>query len=426
MANCANCGASDQHGRFCMNCGSPVEPPSAVEQPSAPATWHGPVLTDTARLPAGQSDTGPTVNLQKDTLADLPPAPADFPSVPSRLPSGPPAFTAPPTQNYPTYTAGPGQDAPPLHPSAGAAGAGGRRRGWLIAAAAFVVVIALATTAVLVLQRSADSADSVVDGPVEASTAAPATAGPPDVPQATVTASRGAAGPPVGKRSIPELAPATTATATITAGPTAPATPPPAPVANPLGGPSTPIACGAGYIVQIASELDFSALSARVAQIDAARTLPSGAKWTETAGSCPIFTTQANVEVLYAGPFFSAYDACPARLASPPDAFIKGTTPGSDEYVSCLCPATVSTLPTIGAVGQQGVWVGELQRVLGTGLDYGVGSINADPATGNPGQWGTYTADTAAAVGRFQSDNALPVNQVVDAATWSVLQRQSC
>ncbi|MET0966596.1 MAG: peptidoglycan-binding domain-containing protein [Nakamurella sp.] len=77
-------------------------------------------------------------------------------------------------------------------------------------------------------------------------------------------------------------------------------------------------------------------------------------------------------------------------------------------------------------VGQQGVWVGELQRVLGSKLDYGIGSINADPENGDPGRWGIYTADTAAAVGRFQADNGLPATAQVDSSTWAGLQRASC
>jgi Putative peptidoglycan binding domain len=133
------------------------------------------------------------------------------------------------------------------------------------------------------------------------------------------------------------------------------------------------------------------------------------------------------VLVLYAGPFASPYDACAARLASPPDAFIKGTTPEtSQQFVSCLCPATVTDLPAITSVGQQGVWIGELQRVLGGRLDYDVGPINADAAAGNPGQWGTYTADTAAAVGRFQAASGLNRTKQVDAVTWGALKAQAC
>ena len=198
--------------------------------------------------------------------------------------------------------------------------------------------------------------------------------------------------------------------------------------ALPLGGPRVDIACAeGGYIVQVASELDPATFEQRISGLQAAGQLPPNAKWAEANASCAIFTSQVNVLVLYAGPFTSPYDACPARLASPPDAFIKGTTQASaNVFVSCLCPATVAELPAVSTVGQQGVWVGELQRVLGTALDLDVGSINADSATGSPGSWGVYTAGTAAAVGAFQAANGLPVTDQVDAATWSALQTKIC
>ena len=195
----------------------------------------------------------------------------------------------------------------------------------------------------------------------------------------------------------------------------------------PLGGPRVDIPCADGYIVQVASELDPATFEQRVAALRAAGQLPPDAKWAEANASCPIFTSQVNVLVLYAGPFATPYDACAARLASPPDAFIKGTTPASaNTFVSCLCPGNADQIPVITAVGEQGVWVGELQRVLGSALDLDVGSINADSATGNPGSWGVYTAETAAAVGAFQGANGLPTTQVVDTATWAALQARTC
>jgi hypothetical protein len=114
-------------------------------------------------------------------------------------------------------------------------------------------------------------------------------------------------------------------------------------------------------------------------------------------------------------------------LASPADAFVKSTDPATvGTFRSCLCPAAAGDLPAISTVGQQGVWIGELQRVLGGGLDYTVGAINADPAVGDPGRWGTYTAETAAAVRRFQADHGLAATGQVDAATWSALQVAWC
>jgi hypothetical protein len=63
---------------------------------------------------------------------------------------------------------------------------------------------------------------------------------------------------------------------------------------------------------------------------------------------------------------------------------------------------------------------------IGAGLDYDVGSINADPSTGDPGRWGIYTAETAAAVGRFQANKGLTATNQVNPETWSALQSQSC
>lgn len=209
---------------------------------------------------------------------------------------------------------------------------------------------------------------------------------------------------------------------------------PPAPVTtsaapDPMGGPHENIACGTGYIVQVASELDRPTFEGRVATLRGQGTLPPGVKWTETSTSCGIFTNQQNVYVLYAGPFPDWVAACPARLASPADAILKPTDPAQvGSFRACICPefATANPPPTITAVGQQGAWVGELQRVLGAELDYDVGSINADPSAGDPGRWGIYTAETAAAVGRFQRDHGLPVTEQVDGPTWAALQGAAC
>jgi hypothetical protein len=303
------------------------------------------------------------------------------------------------------------------------------RRGWLIAAIAFVVVAAVATTAVLFLRPTVQSDNEAVIGSTAAASPAeppsgalPSTAQPPAVgPSAGVTTTVTQQTVVTMAGSVPAAVPGGPAPATTTTTITAVGQ------YDPLSAPRTDITCGQGYIVQVASELDRTALVGRVQQIRDAGTLPADAKWTETSTSCPIFTAQVNVLVLYSGPFNSPYDACPARLASPPDAFIKGTNQGTaSSYVSCLCPAALGQVPAITAVGQQGVWVGELQRVLGTKLDYDVGPINADGATGNPGHWGTYTAETAAAVGRFQRDNGLPATEQVDGSTWAALQAANC
>jgi hypothetical protein len=171
--------------------------------------------------------------------------------------------------------------------------------------------------------------------------------------------------------------------------------------------------------VQLASELDEPRFKARVATLKSAGRLPAGALAADSTRSCRIFTSQVNTLVLYSGPFPSKYDGCAARLAGPPDAYIKGGNAGSaGEYVSCLCPAATAALPRYTAVGQQGVWVGELQRVLGNRLNISVSDL-----TGN---WGRFTAGTRAAVQKFQKSVKLPSNGVVDARTWSALQSAQC
>lgn len=411
MAICARCG-STENGRFCANCGSAVGAPGSAEVP--PPTVQESTL-------AGSEPPDATVNLQKGPPPAALTASEANPYGPggSYNPPGPvPPQQAPPTQNYPVMEAL--QPGPPP-----ARGSAGRRRGWLIAASVFVVVAALATTAVLVLQRSGDSAGL----PAVVTTAAPQSAGPPETIDLSApldpSAPQRRAEPPAIGRSATALPADSTAAAAAPA--TVPATSTAAAGVDLLSLPSAPIPCSAGYIVQIASELDMPTLTAKVAAMSAANTLHAGAKWTDTASSCGIFSSQVNVLVIYAGPFASPYDACAARLTSPPDAFIKGTTPETaKDYHSCLCPAVPDQLPAITTVGQQGVWIGELQRVLGTGLDYDVGSINADPSVGDPGRWGIYTAETAAAVGRFQADSGLAATNQVNSETWSALQFQSC
>ena len=183
--------------------------------------------------------------------------------------------------------------------------------------------------------------------------------------------------------------------------------------------PQREITCSGGYIVQLASELDEPRFKARVATLKSAGRLPAGALAADSARSCRIFTSQANTLVLYSGPFPSKYDGCAARLAGPADAYIKGgNTATSGEYVSCLCPAAPAAVPRYSVVGQQGVWVGELQRVLGNRLGIDVPDL--------AGHWGTFTAGTQAAVRTFQQAAKLPANGVVDARTWSALQSAQC
>ena len=301
-------------------------------------------------------------------------------------------------------------------------------RGLVDRCLAAVVVVTISVTAVVLLNRGTEGGSPGI--------AATATALPPASPSASSDSLSSGQSQVQGSANAASGAP----TAATVSGATVSAAPAPGPAS--VLGTSAPvptvasglaatqqaaIPCGNAYIVQVASELDQAAFARRVSVVQLAGQLPAGAKWTQTSDSWAIFTAQVNALVLYSGPYASAFEACPARLASPPDAFIKGTTPDTaNSYVSCLCPAAPSSLPAIRTVGEQGVWIGELQRVLGSRLDCNVGSINADPSMGDPGRWGTYTADTAAAVGRFQRDNALPVTSQVDAATWAALWSQSC
>jgi len=401
LARCPLCSTDQQHGRFCTQCGARM--PDAAD-------------------PADPYAVTPTVHEQ---------------SLTDRLLQGPSTTGSPPTREYPPYVA-PEQANPPHQqyyqpPVAGPppppiGSAGGRRRGWLIAGAAFLVVAALATTVVLVLQRSGG------DGTAQDPTALPSSAqsaGPPTSALPSVTAESKASPP---GRSVGAATSTATAPGSAPAGTTGPdpaisgtAAPSVPPSVLPLGGPRVDIPCADSYIVQVASELDPAAFERRVSALRAVGQLSADLKWTEANSSCAIFTSQVNVLVLYAGPFAAPFDACAARLASPPDAFIKGTTPETaNTFVSCLCPATVDQVPAITAAGQQGVWVGALQRILGSALDLNVGSINADAASGNPGSWGVYTAETAEAVGQFQGANGLPVSKVVDTATWAALQSATC
>lgn len=204
-------------------------------------------------------------------------------------------------------------------------------------------------------------------------------------------------------------------------------TAPKPPKEQPLGGPEKAIKCAPKYMVQVASASSTDALKVRVAELRAAGELPNKVHWAMTKDSCDIFAAQNNVAVLYAGPFDSPAAACPARLASPADAFIKGTTTAtSTEYISCLCPAEVASLPRISKAGDTGVWVGELQRVLGAKLNYDVGEINGNPSAGVKPTWGIYTRPTADAVGRFQDESGLAVTKKVDAGTWAALQIAGC
>ena len=185
--------------------------------------------------------------------------------------------------------------------------------------------------------------------------------------------------------------------------------------------PAQPIDCGTGYIVQIASSTDAAELRTHVAALIKSHLLPASAHWTEIAGSCQIWTASSGA-VLYAGPFASPYDGCDARLHSPADSFIKVVdTVNFGNYYSCMCPAN-STPPALSP-GSKGPWVGEVQRAL-SGNTYAIPGLEGEP--GVPDAWGTYNADTVAAVKRFQTDHGLTATGNMDAASWQSLSSSFC
>jgi hypothetical protein len=148
--------------------------------------------------------------------------------------------------------------------------------------------------------------------------------------------------------------------------------------------------------------------------------VPGDAAAATTAGSCGIFGNQANTYILYSGPFGDLLDACNDRLNGPYDAYVKGGNPGSaGSFFSCICPANPHALPRITQPGQVDQWIGELQRMLGAHLRYGVGGLNDST-------WGVYTAGTRAAVQRFQTDRHLPANGAVNGKTWAAIQSAGC
>ena len=383
MIRCDECGAEDQSGRYCVRCGAAMH----VPDPEISALPEATILRES--LPGATANAVPAIDLRKRGTS----APSiDFQKHSSATPIG---SVGQSIASNPAPLPGQPQ----------------RRPGLLIATVVGAVVASLAIAAAVIVPRVGDGS-----------------------PGQAVIASTAAVQAP-SARTSDSAAVRSSATATVTQAHTATVAPPPAPspttaapvALDPMGGPRADIPCGSGYIVQIASELTAPVFEGRVATIRAAGTIPAGSKWTDTNSSCSIFSSQINVFVLYAGPFASPYDACPARLASPADAFIKGTSPDTaHQYVSCLCAATATQLPNLTTVGQTGVWVGELQRVLGAKLGYSVGAIDADPSVGDPGRWGIYTAETAAAVGRFQADNSLSATEQTDADTWAALKRNSC
>lgn len=196
-------------------------------------------------------------------------------------------------------------------------------------------------------------------------------------------------------------------------------TPKPVPVADPLGVPQRQLACNPGFVVQLASELDAAAFAAHIARLKASGRLPAGSLAADSAKSCKIFTSQANTIVLYSGPYAGPYDGCAARLAGPADAYIKGSNPANvQQYISCLCPANAAAVPQYSAIGAQGVWIGEAQRVLGNKLNIDISDLSD--------QWGIFTAGTKDAIAAFQKSAGLPPDGNLDHRTWTALQTAEC
>lgn len=284
-----------------------------------------------------------------------------------------------------------------------------RRRPWLLGALAAAAVVVVLTAIAFFALRPGDTA-SPGPGVGTVTTVGDSSAAPTTDPVLT-SAVDPVVVPTVDATQTP--APISQSSAT---GPTNPGTDP---GAGPLGGSERDIACAPGFIVQVASGGDEASFVTRIAELRAAGQLPTDAAVARTATSCAIFAGQANSVVLYTGPYRDPYDGCEARLASAPDSFIKGTTAETaTRYVSCLCPAQVVSVPTVNAIGQTGVWVGELQRILGNRLNIGIPDLK--------GNWGTFTDGTSAAVKTFQTDAGLPATGTVDAGTWQALQQAQC
>ena len=282
---------------------------------------------------------------------------------------------------------------PPVPPRPG-------RRGPVIAAA-IIAAVAVAVAVTVVLLRG------------NRSTAVPGETAPPTGTAAALTT--GPAAP--AAESDPTVAPPTTGGTTTTADEsTVPSTSTSAP--DPLGGPHEDIPCTDGsFFVQLASSADEDGFRAVVEEIRAAGLLPAGTQYARSADSCRgLFADDRNYYVLWAGPFPSAAQACPTRLAGPYDALVKTMVP-TRGVQTCLCSADLDQVPAITAVGQQGVWVGELERLLRNGFGYPIGDVKVP---------GSYTEGAAEAVRAFQRDQGAAASGVVDRATWELARTKAC
>jgi len=409
MTFCTNCGQPLSGQPVCINCGQPVAGPP---QPGS----------------AGN-------NLDPAATTFLPTAPPTGP--PMAPPPGPPPWNVGPAASMGTEPF----DPPPVVGSPLRTGRSRRRSALLLAAAVVVVVIAAVSVVIVMLHRknqpdhadpinvvttservsstsSAEFGSTVIQsgGPSLSvvSTTIPGEGG--AIPGSSTTGSTGPDTTPAPTSVLPTIASGTTP-ASITK----PSSPAPTALADPMAGPARPLACGSGYIVQIASAATASGLHSHVAALVKSHLLPTTAWWTDIAGSCQIWTAKSGA-VLYAGPFLSPSDGCDARLHSPSDSFIKIVD--ADNYTnfySCMCPPNAAP-PTLGT-GSKGPWVGEAQRALSK-HGYAIPGLQGE--TGVPVAWGIYNDDTVAAVKHFQTDHALPPTGSLDAASWQSMSAAFC
>ncbi|GAA4721405.1 NADase-type glycan-binding domain-containing protein [Nocardioides conyzicola] len=149
MTDCAQCGHELGVGRYCTNCGHPVDAPAdTAVAPAAPDEWR----TDTAERPT---------------------SPAAAPPPPAAPPAPPPAWTPPPAPRFPLFADEVDEPDRPVAPSTH------RRRSRLGAGwAALLVVLAMAVALSAWLLLTADDDEPI--GASDPTSSAPATSEKPD------------------------------------------------------------------------------------------------------------------------------------------------------------------------------------------------------------------------------------------------------
>lgn len=124
--------------------------------------------------------------------------------------------------------------------------------------------------------------------------------------------------------------------------------------------------------------------------------------------------------VAYVGPFSTRQAACALRVTGTYRGdLVTHLTDGNADTVECACYLPYSSMPLLrtGMVPSvsDGIWIRSLQKIL---ADLGYGS--ADHVNG------FYDTATVAAVRRFQVDQGLDANGVVNTSTWQSLGTQGC